>query len=355
MGGCSGLGFISQQGCDKSKQGIIKVMNSIVAQSMVDALNSCSVGTRIQQNVSIFCNPVSYEQKGQIYEDNIACRTCQDQVFLGLQEQHRKEYERLKRLTNVADIRIQTPIDDEYQLLLDRLAKCGINHCKACVLDDINQVGTSSTFAQCASTTNVQPQFASSMQSAMKAQLTNNQDVLSSLVTAFNNSDANQIVNDVTSQISAKLYSRLVTKIQGQVSANQFIQATSENSVRLSHISQNVSFNMVLNLVQNENIVSLLNLDSQLDTMATLVDNRTTLNNVGELVFGSVITVVSTLDSILGQIILFTCIGLACLLLIGLIIIVIKQRKQTSSDSNSNPLDWSGKKNVSDIVIPVRF
>lgn len=307
---------------------MIHVMNTAITQSMIQAINSCSTISQIRQNLSVLCKPPD----GTVYEENSSCGSCITNVFLGFQSQHQLENRTWTKATRTQDITVKTPIDTEYALFLERMKTCGLGHCKACVLTNITQSNLSSNYGDCTATTNVQQDFESSLQSILKQQLTSNNDVLSAMIQTFKNPNVTSLLSDVVNQISVDMFTHMLTGIRSAIQGNQYIQVKSSSNTVVNNVSQSAAFDAVYAMVSQRDYATRLNIQSQLDQIATIIEQNTTLNDVGDAVFGSVITLTESFDSVLGVAII-TLFSVLAAVLFFLILLVIY--RQTRSQNNA--------------------
>ena len=84
-------------------------------------------------------------------------------------------------------------INTDFEQMNERLEVCGLSVCKACSLLNITQTNIISAENQSFQRITSNPQFKLSLKNTFQEQVTQNQDVLSGIASAWNNPDVAQI------------------------------------------------------------------------------------------------------------------------------------------------------------------
>ena len=300
-----GLAAGGQKGCNKSRDAIIQSTNEIVATAIVLSVNNCGDLAEVSQEIEITCDPRVAE--GTVYEQNSSCQACYTGVFDGMLAQHALER---KVWADGGAVFVRTPIDEEYQLLLNRVQSCGINTCKACALSNVTQANIIQQNTNCENILRDSEQFQTNLTSLIQEQLLNNQDVLSGAAQALGAQGVNQITEQVSNQITSNVNQEFLDNVVNRISQSQVIRINSNTSTTFNNVTQLSAFNIALEEVTTNNIVlRSINLEV-FDTIAEIANEQNTLNDVGEVVFQATIDFSSAINNVVGQVMIAVLIGL---------------------------------------------
>ena len=116
-----GIGSTKKQpGCDKSKQGLIDVTNSIVAQAITQTINECFIDATLEQDVEMTCTP-RVEQTDlpnvTVFEENEACGVCMENALKDAQAQNKLE----RAMWVQSPARVRQPINAMYAQMIETI------------------------------------------------------------------------------------------------------------------------------------------------------------------------------------------------------------------------------------------
>jgi len=395
-----GLATNGNKGCSKDTSALIKATNTIVATAIVKSLNNCNSNTNILQEISIRCNPIISnftpssnpssnsgqnntnsvnsgqdstnsvntgqnntnsgqnnaisENTGQndikVYEENPACRSCFESVFNGMKTQHDLERKMwggelsTKTKNHQKNIKVRLKIDEEYALLLKRIELCGITTCKACALTNITQANIIDQKSKCYNDLTNTTIFKTNLSQLINEQLLNNNDVLSGVAKAFssNSGTVSELTTTVTNLISSQVNVNFLNSVAEEISKSQIIQVNSATSTTFNNMSQFSIFNVTLEQVEKNNIVEKAISNDIFQIIAQIANENNTLNDIGETVFKSTITLATAIDNSIGKVMLATLISLGIIVTLIIIFLFYKIIKKSiisnySSSSQNSP------------------
>jgi hypothetical protein len=321
--------YSKSSACDRSKRAMIDVTNEIISRSLVQSITDCTFSGAARQRVSVSCHPElrslgsSTETPGvynwsidpEVYEGNASCGQCVDGVISGMLAHH--ELERRVWDERNGEVRVRLGINDELVLMSRRLELCGAGMCKACVLRDVNQYTAIDTTGDnlCKSSATVSKSFRVNVEAALRSQLEQNQDVLSSVASMFGLDTKLDIVNELTSRITSEDITRIVNASMLAIRSSQSLTFSSSGGSMLRGVGQTSALAATMRVVVDSNISTKIMSDAEWNVLAQMVREQSTLSSVGDLLFESVTAVVSMVDTIIGQVLI------AALVLLGVVVI----------------------------------
>jgi len=358
MGGCSSTmqGFRSvtswtsskikhaEQACDKTSHGLINAVNDIVSVSIMRSINSQVATVSESENISVSCHPQLGENIGvlpwpepssskvdaradahqnsshpptepSVYEENIGCALCLNSVFDGFEDHHRLER---RMWTSSPPARVRTPLVQEVNLLFDRVQACGLKACKACVLSNVTQYNSLASFTVPVVNETFQNTLKSNIQMEVEEQLKQNTDVLSAAARVLGISGSkNDVVENISNKINSVMEDFDWNTLRNNLSNIQSFQFVGDDGGGdvVHGVSMDGALNVVVHQVTKEDIANQALSEATLKAVESIINSQTTLNNVGDLLFGSVVKFSTVIDTTIGRIMLATIIGLGLILL----------------------------------------
>lgn len=316
IAGTAALGtyMATKQGCSRSKSAIINATNQIIATAMIQSLTFCTQISETWQQLNIKCDPAL--NPGEVYEGNYACGVCVKDVFEGMLAQHALERKMWDR-DNPSDIGVRLDINSEYTLLMGRVGTCGMVACKACTLANISQSNILANNSNCYTTLTDTTQFQSNLSGLLKQQLVNNQDVLAGVARVFSNNNVSTITQDITNRISTQVNSTFLNNFVSRLQNTQIITLDSNSGFSARNIAQINSFQIAVQYVAENNVVTNSISDSAFDLIAQVANEQNTLNDVGTLTFEATVGFQQAISNVVGQVMIAT------LVLLGVVVLVI--------------------------------
>lgn len=355
MGGCNSIAadvmtlglaeLRANKGCQKDKSALIQATNEIIATAIVSTITENSSNLNSLQEIEITCNPSDLKQYDPfpVYEMNPSCRQCYSSVFDGMKVQHdleRKMWEKEKD----DEIKVKTPIDEEYKLLLQRLTLCGITTCKACALLNITQVNMINQDSQGYSNFDINGKFKLNLQSLIQQQLINNQDVLSGVVKAFANPELSSISETISSRITSQTDQTFFDSLMSDLKSSQVIQIKSAGNISGNNMHQYSIYTQTLQKVSSNEITTKAINEGLFDEIAQIANQQNTLNSIGDVVFQGAEEFVKVLSGVVGKIMFAVFIGLGVIVFVIVILLIAKQIKKSikkrEKEKSYNPINF---------------
>jgi len=307
--GAAGAYFATKKGCGRTKEALIRSVNEITTVAIMRSFTNCSDAEYSDQVINVTCQPDLF---GGVYESNVACGNCTENVMEGMLAQHKLERSMWKSREST---RVRLPIDQEFGLIMARMGSCGISTCKACNLTNVTQVSMLRGNSGCINSGNVQENFKSNLTSLVKQQLTNNQDVLAGVATAFSKSNVSKLSEDIYNRIQTTVTSNFLSQIRTKLNSSQVITVNSGGSSSLNNIDQYSALAIVAEQVTSENVATKSFSQALFTFIEKMANEQNTLNDVGELVFKSSLTFVDAVGGSVGKVMLAVLITLGALVL----------------------------------------
>ncbi len=329
-----GVNTAKLTGCDKSASSLIKATNQLITSAIVRSVSKCDQQTTLVQDLSVSCDPKMADDSF-VYEDNAACTACLQSVRLDLEERDRLERARWQR--DPANATVSQSKDAMYGSLLRNLETCGLSVCKACVLLNVTQKNVFDGSMGCIQASLTKTAIISSVETLVRQQLLSNQDVLSAALTTLGVDTLDKVVQDIKTKLEQNVSSEFVTTIRQAVSSSQTIRLVSDTSIKTNVFSQNSIATAVDSLVTNENVALKAIGQASFNSMAKIINEQNTLNDLGQVIFASTVTFAKAIDSTVG-LVMFGVLGVLGVIVIGVLIFVIyrivRRRLQTSVQKN---------------------
>lgn len=304
--------FATKQGCSRDPTAVINATNQIVATAIVQSLNYCTQIAETWQDINITCDPQL--PSGEVYEGNAACKTCVEDVFQGMLEQHAMERKMWGR-ENPADVRVRLDINSEYTLLLGRVGTCGMVACKACTLANVSQGNILTANSACNDTLKNTDIFKTNLSALVQQQLLNNQDVLAGVAKKFASNNVTTLTETITNKISTNVTSTFLNDFVDSLQNTQIIRLDTP-SFSGQGIAQNNVFQLAAQYVSSNGVAE-NSFDSDTWTIIQQVANeQNTLNDLGTLTFQATIGFAQAVDNVVGQVMIATLVVLAVVVLV---------------------------------------
>lgn len=304
-----------KSGCDRSRTAVLKAVNEITATAVTKMMSSCTSNVNLAQNVVIRCQPV-LSDPNSIYENNAVCKSCIGDVFQGMSQQHaleRQQWSKLEQQKQTSQIQVHLPIHDEYQLIYERMSAC-VSVCKACHVSNITQSNFVSTDLSCSTKLLNKLDLSTNINSLVKQQLTNNQDILSSLADSLTNPSVSSIVDNVSNHIANNFVNTYQNKIQAGFFSNQNVVV---QNASVQGITQTAAYTAVLKQLEDDQFSASIINSTLLDDIQTIVNQQTTLDQLGQLLITPTVTLISTINTVIGRVLI------GCLVVLGVLMFVV--------------------------------
>lgn len=327
----------AKSSCDKSKTGIVNATNQIIAMSVIQSLQSCCQQASAIQTLQVTCDPDLAFYEG-VFESNAACGNCLQSVYDSFKYQH--QLEELQWEKDKSQAKVRLPMDTELEEMIERVQTCGLGPCKACSLINITQSNILHADQTCFQTVADSTSLRANMTGLITQQLTQNQDVLAGVAQAFGNPDVATISESLTNLITSNNFTDILQNTMNQLSESQTLSVDGENS-SVRNITQMSVFTAVVHAMNSANIVT-QNVDSTiLDTIEQVVQQQNTLNDFGEVIFESSVTLTQAIDNIVGRIMIATLValGLVVMSIIGYLFYQAINRGITDAEELNRVLD----------------
>lgn len=330
MGGCQSSLVSKLQkdlggsGCDKSKEGIVHVVNTMTSKVILKHMASCNSANLLNQDLEVTCRPsaVTRTEDGTVldtYEENKSCTDGMHAILngmiyqfgtdttVGLEEVYWKDHE----------VKVRTKYDQQMQDLLDRYTAIGTSNCKACLIDDVTQSSMLSSESNCYSTDTYNESFKSQVGEAVTQQLIMNQDVLNGAIKSLEKPGVKEISEDISSKIAQNITQNFMDDLSNTLSNLEVISINSQTAIKGNQLTQHSAFSIVMKKVTEQDLATKILTDQQWSIMGTEIDNHQELDEIGQAIFKTTINFAHTIDNTAG----YVLIGVASFM--GLLILII--------------------------------
>jgi hypothetical protein len=318
-------------GCGLDRTALVNSSSQIIATAIVTSINQCNSFEGTDQQVNIGCHP-KFDDPTEVYEQNPACGACNQNVFNGMASQHALER---SMWATTQPAKVRTPIDTEFQLVLDRLASCGTSSCKACALMNVTQYNVLSQSSRCYAQIQSVTNFQSNLSSLVNQELLTNQDVLAAVAAQLQTKDVSHITQNIVSNISSLVNEQFLTSVVNQMQSQQVIRINTAGG-SINNISQFNAYNVAMAAVTDAAIAEQAMGSQFFTAVSQVTQNQTTLNDIGEIIFASTITFTEAIQNIVGQVMLACIILLASVVLIIVGLLVSHQIRARITNNNNN-------------------
>jgi len=294
--------------CDKSKTGLINATNQIIAMSTVESIQSACQEISSAQIITLTCDPNVQDLEGAVYEANSSCGTCLSSVYGSFRYQHQLEEMQWQKDPKAAKVRL--PFDTELAEFNERVEACGLGPCKACSMVNVTQNNIISANASWIQNFQVTDTLKTNMTNIITQQLTQNQDVLAGVAQAFGNKDVATVSERLMNTITSNNFESTLQKSIQSLSNSQTISINDDGGSSIRNFTQTTILTAVMNAMDQNNIV-LNNIGTEvLNTIEQVVQQQNTLNDFGEVVFESSVTLTQAVDNIVGRVMIASLIAL---------------------------------------------
>ncbi len=314
-------------------------LNESTATVFTNVSLSCSNDSQSNQSITVECQP---QLNGPVddpntlpYESNLAAADCVAAVVT-----QASQYYDLQRATwtNGGSIQVQKPIDQDYNEIVQQMIACG-SRAKACVYQNISQGTVIKNVLSCQSFLTIQNTLTQAMSTQVQQMLTNNQDALSPLAQLLGASTSDQIVNNITSRMVAKITNEVIAGIQNTIQNNQTLVL--ENST-VKGTTQQSAFTSITQYLAKTDLYNTIFTDQQWNELQDLYDDTSTVDALGNVITRSIGAIEAFLKSSVGYVVIFT-LGLVGLVFISLVIffIVRKIRNVVKNSQEKHDLEMA--------------
>lgn len=318
--------------CSKSKQGIIDATNRIISSAIIKSVDNCSSSVVSSQNTEILCQ--NKDKPDEVYEANAACTTCMNNVFQGMQDHFRQE--RLQNRNKPKSAKVRLKFDTQLDMLNKRMFQCGVETCKACSLVNVSENNVISSNSDCYNQIKSKANFSTNIRAILKQQLLSNKDVLAGVVNELNNTNIDSITDTISNNIETRVTSNYLNNLATSIQANQSINVVS-SSTSVANVSQYNMFQAIVEDVNKTNIASDVINNSLLTAIEKSINEQSTLNDVGEVIFNVVNKPLGAIDKTVQYIMISILSFLGLLTIVLVIYLVIKFRRKKSVGLSMNP------------------
>jgi len=276
-------------GGNTSRTMISNVASSIVAESFMKSVQSCIQTSKFEQTIEIRCVPKLIDPT-VAFENGQACKECYERV-LQLQED---TYD-LWLLQWKQEQKITLPsYENDILPRLEMAEECKTS-CKACVLDEVEQVGTFEWEANCTVSEETVNNLKSQVSVGVSQRLNTNSDIFSAVTTMLGASENSEVITTITQRISNKIDLDLVQAMAAAVDNSQHMEVISSNAT-VKKVSQRTAVAAVTNAVLERKVFNELFSSSEIKVLQDLVSKNSTLD-----AFGNLISLPSGVGSWLGD------------------------------------------------------
>ena len=321
--------------CNTDHGGMVNAMNQIISMSVVKSVNNCDTNTKTTQTFNLFCNPIIDPNASYtVYEGNPSCTDCIQGHFDAWKGQVESEK---KLWTSPQQTIVRQDINKSYNILINGLSACGINTCKACSIQNVNQSNMINISSDCNNIEQVQKVFNANVRGLVSQQLTQNQDILASAMKTLVTNNANSVIDTISTSISSKITTNTINNWIQNAFKFQNITLKASGTVVTNNISQANIYNSVVESVSKTDISSKVLDELNFQLFETIINSQQTLNSVGETVFKSVTGFLGLIDGIVGRVLVATAaiLGLVVFVIVFFIIYkIVKSRKNSAKKQN---------------------
>ncbi len=318
------------------KSAIINAFHQIISYSIYKGVQNCSNQVASRQLVSIGC----YPDQSIIYEENDVCRACYEENFKGMLLQHQLQRDLLS-----ASPTILLPIEKEYETLMYKLSLCGLRYCKACVLTNTTQstiLGSSehAITVDCLSELTNTTQFATNFSATLNQVLTENVDVLNAVAQAVGGSDpVNKVTNEVVSRTTQVVNREFLSQVLSTIQNVQTISLRMSDGI-INGTTQESVYNSITKQVTDNSLATRILSDTLLTSLATILNQQTTLNSVGDMIYEPIKFTVETI-SITTKYILYGSLVLVAVLIILILSWLVTKIKGDNLHIQARATPWN--------------
>jgi hypothetical protein len=297
------------------------VVNQIVAQSMLQVESDCIQTSFVSQALVFNCNS---EVNGTFYEENTTCTRCYENITNAWNSQMQEEEE----LWSGSGVSIRTGFDRQFQDIMTSQENCQL-FCKACMFSNNSQQSTIQASASCTFDADITSDLQNQITANLMNSLYSHTDILHSFANVMGaKSDTETqsfLSNTVTNTFSVSILQEMVEQIQ--VHQTMSFSDFAGSSASVTGNSQESAINAMVTFLANNKIANNMMTQSQWDSFSEIYNESTTIDKLGNTVFGLVTSVVGTLDSTIGKILIGSIIILALVLVAVIVLIIIKKNK----------------------------
>jgi hypothetical protein len=229
-------------------------------------------------------------------------------------------------------IRVQKPIDSDFQNVITEFVNCSTLTCKACNVQNVSQTNIVKATIGCQAFTTVKNSMTQKMLEQVNQALTNNQDMLAPLAELLGASTSNDIIYNVTNRIMALITTDVISNIQSSIDAQQMV-TLSGSSVQTIGLTQSASSTAVQSYLQTTNLMNDVLSQEQWQELQSLINDQNTIDSLGNVVTKTAELLSKLLTNVVGKVVLFVIIMVGVIFL-GVVIYTVTQAVRKALKKN---------------------
>lgn len=310
-------------GNHQATPGVIQnVMNSSVASSVLEIENDCISSDVNDQAIIFNCNS---QLDGTFYEENAACTACYKNITDTWNTQLSEE----KNLWSSHGVRMRTPFDTEFREIMNAQSRCQLL-CKACMFSNNSQQSTIQVKATCTFGTDQEQQIQTQISSSFMNQLYQNEDILNTFAKVMGARSDEETRTNISNLVKNTFNGDVLSQMISSVSVNQTMSFSVSGgaSASINGNSQESAANLMISYLATNGISNNFLSSDQWKNFSAIYKQNTTIDELGNAVFGSVTTIAGTLDSTLGKILVAIVVILLVIVVAVVTLIIIKNVKK---------------------------
>jgi len=301
-----------------SQSAIVNQTNIMVSNVIVNIALYCNTQDISDQMISVKCNP-QYQNASIVWEQNSSCQAC----VVNVTNNQLQYYKNVERLWNSKPAGVSLPINQDFQNIINDFVSCGLNSCKACVLENVSQSSVITSVLNCQAFNNVQNTISQQMIAQVTQNLTNNQDMLAPLAEMLGSSSTSDVIYNVTNRIMTLLTEDVVANLTQQVSNNQTLSLNLHGGeTQIIGSTQNSAYNSVMKYLGDTNLLNNILESSQWDELLQLYNEQNTIDSLGNTIVASVNLLTQLLNNVVGQVVIIV-LCLVVVIFLAMVIYVI--------------------------------
>jgi hypothetical protein len=315
------LSGLSGGGPGVSKEAVISLTNSLVAESTLVVENDCIVSTLSSQNIILGCNPMLNNKR---YEDNSTCLACLNDITQAWQTQLYQET-RMWNAGNLPSVRIN--FDTEFRDIMQQQEACKVV-CKACSFSNNSQKSTINVQASCTFDETVVIKVQAQITASLMGQLNTYTDVLSAFAQTIGAKQSQELEAVLSNIVRTTFNGDILNQMISVIENNQtLIYKNFQTASDVSGNSQESGITAMVTYLADNGIANNMLSTAQWDLMFQIYTDNTTIDDIGTTVFKSIDAIVSVVDTVLGYILLGTIVFLGAVLVAIIILYIVRKMK----------------------------
>lgn len=307
----------------------LKILNCVVANTVVNAITQCQDSTNVDQRQVYQC--VGTQLPGAPYplEENPSCGLAGNLETNFIQNRLNLEAAAGNPLST--DDLIPTGAAADYQ---NAIANGGVLDytlfaCRSCVFANIEQDTNVHVTLTCASDTKVQNTVKNSMNASIQQMLSNKEDFLGQLGGILGQGNKDCVGSDLANKLTDKVDDSFISSLITTMNTAQFITFAGDTnrSIYASGFSQSLNANSVASLVSNTNVTNSLYNSDQVNSAQSLYHSNDTIGDLANALSRALTGSAQIFSSIITQL-LFVVAGICGVLLLAFGFVALSDRKK---------------------------